>query len=70
MERGGRRLNTSDRAVRDRVAGRVTYTLWASADSYRFRGRMHSFFTKGGYFTARLYVGGRLAATKTIRLHK
>jgi hypothetical protein len=70
VERGGRRLNTSDRAVRDRVAGRVTYTLWASADSYRFRGRMYSFFTKGGYFTARLYVGGRLAATKTIRLHK
>ncbi len=68
--RGGRRLNTSDRAVKDHVAGRVTYTLWASADSYRFRGRMFSFFSKGGYFTARLYVGGRLAATKTIRLRK
>lgn len=68
--RGGRRLNTTDSNLRDRIGGRVTYTLWASADSYTYGGRKHSFYTKGGYFTARLYVDGRLTATKTIRLHK
>lgn len=68
--RGGRRLNTTDRALKDRASGRLIYTLWASADSYRYRGRTFSFFTKGGYFTARIYVDGRLAAIKTIRLHK
>jgi hypothetical protein len=70
VERGSRRLNTTDRALKDRIGGRVTYTLWASADSYKYRGRLHSYFTKGGYFTARLYVNGRLAAIKTVRLHK
>jgi len=68
--RDGRRLNPTDRALRDRIGGRVTYTLWASADAYTYQGRTYSFFTKGGYFTARLYVDGRLAAIKTIRLHK
>lgn len=68
--RGGRRLNATDRALKDRIGGRITYTLWASADFYKYRGRTYSFFTKGGYFTARLYIDGRLAAIKTIRLHK
>ncbi len=68
--RGGRRLNATDRALNDRVGGRVTYTLWASMDSYKYRGRTFSYFTKGGYFTARIFVNGRLSASKTIRLHK
>jgi len=69
VERAGRRLNPTDRPLRDRIHGKVTYTLWAANDSWRdAAGRAHTYFTRGGYFTARMYAKGQPVVIRTIRI--
>lgn len=69
VERAGRRLNPTDRSLRDRIHGRVTYTLWAANDFWRDgAGRPHSYFVRGGYFTARVYALGHAVVIRTVRI--
>ncbi|MFH2010756.1 MAG: hypothetical protein ABI333_29415 [bacterium] len=69
-ERGGKRLNPKDRAIADDIHGKVSYTLWISKDTYTFQGRTYSFFTKGGYFTVRVFFKSHPTIIKTIRLNR
>lgn len=69
VERAGRRLNPTDRPVRDRIRGRVAYTLWVANDFWRdAAGRPHSYFVRGGYFTARIYAKGHPVVIRTVRI--
>ncbi len=67
--RGGKRLNPKDRPLKQIIQGKVSYTLWAANDHWKdAAGRKRTYFSKGGYFTARVYAKGRAVVITTIRL--
>ncbi len=69
VDRGGKRLNRRDKAVTPTITGRATFTLWASNDFWKnAAGRRFSYFTRGGYFTVRLYTASHPVVIRTIRL--
>ena len=69
VERGGKRLNATDKAVTPTLKGRVNLSLFVSNDFWKdAAGRSRTFFSKGGYFTARLFTATQPMVITTIRI--
>lgn len=70
VEREGKRLNPTDVPVQMVVTGKTEFTLWAANDAWKdpVTGVPRSFFSSGGFLTARVFLSSHPMVRQTIRL--
>jgi len=68
VEKDGKRLNASDVPVQFTLMGKTSLNLWVAADTYTHQSKTFSYFTKGGYFTARVFFKNHPPIVITTRL--